>query len=176
MAVPASAIFQHCPRCAAKRTAQPDPLFFECAACSFIYYYNVASAAGALILDPNGHALFIRRARDPGKGKLGVPGGFVDRGESAEATAIREVREETGVELDRVELLASFPNLYAYGDVEYAVLDMFFIARVPARTGRPLEDVSEIVWMRPDAVDEQELAFPSHVQAVRAFVRRGPSR
>src|SRR3954468_24509659 len=142
MATPASAIFQHCPRCAAKRGTQPEMVRFACAACGFIYYYNVAAAAGALVLDPAGHALFIRRARDPGKGKLAVPGGFVERGETAEAAALRELGEETGVTLDHVEFLGGFPNLYAYGGVEYAVLDLFFVGSVPARAARPLEDVS----------------------------------
>jgi ADP-ribose pyrophosphatase YjhB (NUDIX family) len=169
MVLPASEIFEHCPRCAAKRATEPEIVRFVCAACGFIYYYNVAVSAGALVLDPDGYALFIRRARDPGKGKLAIPGGFVDRGENAEATVLRELREETGIVLDRVEFLASFPNLYAYGDVEYPVLDLFFIASVMGREARPLEDVSEIVWTRPAEIPKQELAFFSHVQAVRAF-------
>lgn len=167
---PPSALFKHCPRCAKPREAEGDAVRFVCEACGFVYYYNVAVSSGVLIVDASDHALFIRRARDPGKDKLALPGGFVDRGETAEAAAIREVREEAGVALDRVEFLASFPNLYPYAGVEYPVVDLFFLARVQTREGRPLEDVSEIVWLPPSSLSDVDLAFPSHARALAAYL------
>jgi ADP-ribose pyrophosphatase YjhB (NUDIX family) len=169
---PPSEVFRHCPRCAAPRGAEVDAIRFVCGACGFVYYYNVAVSSGAVVLDPAGHALFIRRARAPGKDKLAFPGGFVDRGETAQDAAIREVREETGVVLPAVEFLASFPNLYPYRDVEYAVLDLFFVATVPSREATPLDEVTEIVWGAPESLREDDLAFPSHVLALAALRRR----
>jgi ADP-ribose pyrophosphatase YjhB (NUDIX family) len=140
-----------------------------CEACGFVYYYNVAVSSAVLILDPIGHALFIRRARDPGKNKLAMAGGFIDRGETAEAAAIREVREEAGVKLTNVEFMASFPNLYAYRGIEYPIVDLFFVASVESREASALDDVTEIVWAPPDSLREEDLAFPSHARALRAF-------
>lgn len=147
---------------------------FTCSACGFVYYYNVAVSASALIVADDGAVLFIRRARDPGKHKLALPGGFIDRGETAEAAAIREVREEAGVKLSHVEFLGSFPNLYAYRGVEYPVVDLFFVARVKGRAASPLDDVTEIVWSAPEALTEADLAFPSHPRALAAFLAKRP--
>ena len=173
---PPSALFKHCPRCAAARSSEGDAVRFVCEACGFVYYYNVAVSSAVLILDPEGAALFIRRARDPGKHKLALPGGFIDRGETAEAAALREVREEAGVKLAAVEFMASFPNLYTYREVEYPVIDLFFTASVDSRQGRPLDDVTEIVWAAPSSLAEADLAFVSHARALREHVRRRGAR
>lgn len=174
---PPSTLFKHCPSCAAARSQEGDAVRFVCHACGFVYYYNVAVSSAVLILDGEGHALFIRRARDPGKEKLALPGGFIDRGETAEQAALREVREEAGVTLDSVEFLASFPNLYAYRGVEYPVVDLFFTAQVRSRQATALEDVTEIVWAAPDSLAEADLAFPSHARALREHRSRraGPT-
>lgn len=167
---PPSALFLHCPKCAAARTTEMDAVRFVCEACGFVYYYNVAVSSAVLILAENGSALFIRRAREPGKNKLALPGGFIDRGETAEDAAIREVSEEAGVKLSRVEFFASFPNLYSYRGVDYPVVDLFFIGRVTSAVASPLDDVTEIVWTTPGSVSEAELAFPSHARALQAFL------
>jgi NAD+ diphosphatase len=132
----------------------------------------VAVSAAELIVSADGAALFIRRARDPGRNKLALPGGFIDRGETAEHAGMREVREEAGVTLDSLEFLASFPNLYVYREVEYPVVDLFFTARVKTREGRPLDDVTEIVWAEPGSLADADLAFPSHARALRLFANR----
>jgi len=169
---PPSAFFKHCPRCAVRRSGEGDAVRFVCEACGFVYYYNVAVSAAVLIVTDDGEALFIRRARDPGRDKLALPGGFVDRGETAEHAGMREVREEAGVRLDHVEFLASFPNLYVYREIEYPVVDLFFVARVETREGRPLDDVTEIAWAKPGSLADADLAFPSHARALRLFASR----
>jgi ADP-ribose pyrophosphatase YjhB (NUDIX family) len=170
---PPSALFKHCPSCAAPRTGEVDAVRFVCDACSFVYYYNVAVSASAIVVGPDAQVLFIRRARPPGQDKLALPGGFIDRGETAEHAALRELREEAGVALERVQFLASFPNLYVYRGVEYPVVDLFFTARVGSRTASPLDDVTEIVWAAPESLREEDLAFPSHARALGELARLG---
>jgi hypothetical protein len=81
------------------------------------------------------------------------------------------------VRLERVEFMASFPNLYAYRGVEYPVIDLFFVARVETRDASPLDDVTEIVWAVPGSLRDQDLAFPSHARALSYFAggRGGPA-
>lgn len=167
---PPSALFKHCPRCAVARTSEGDAVRFVCQACGFVYYYNVAVSAAVVIADLRGELLLVRRAREPGKDKLAFPGGFIDRGETAEDAAMREVREECGVRLERVAFLVSFPNLYRYREVEYPVVDLFFTAQVESRRASALDEVTEVVWAPAASLREQDLAFPSHARALQAFV------
>ena len=170
LSAPPSALFRHCPRCAAARTTEGDAVRFVCDACGFVYYYNVAVSAAVVIANLQGELLLVRRAREPGKDKLAFPGGFIDRGETAENAAMREVREECGVRLDQVAFLLSFPNLYSYREVEYPVVDLFFTAQVASRQASALDEVTEVVWAPAASLREQDLAFPSHARALAAFV------
>jgi len=60
--------------------------------------------AGAVVVDQEGRVLLVQHVFRPGSG-WGVPGGFINKGEQAEAAARRELREEIGLELDRAELV-----------------------------------------------------------------------
>jgi ADP-ribose pyrophosphatase YjhB (NUDIX family) len=168
--------FAYCPRCGDAATA-PDaggpagP--FRCVACGFTLFFNSASAVAALICRDDGDALFIRRAKDPGKGRLGMPGGFVDPGENAEQALVREVREEVGLDLLDVAYLSSHANEYLYAGVTYQTLDVFYTARVeePGRA-HALDAVESIAWIDPRTVPLEEIAFESMREALRMYRTR----
>jgi ADP-ribose pyrophosphatase YjhB (NUDIX family) len=146
---------------------------FRCGRCRFVLYFNAATAVAALVVDARGRMLFIRRARDPGRGRLGWPGGFVDQGESAEEALRRETREEVGLELDRLVYLCSAPNVYPYAGVVYHTLDMFFVATTPDPAGTAaLDAVDAVAWLDPAEVDHAELAFPSFRRALERYSAR----
>jgi ADP-ribose pyrophosphatase YjhB (NUDIX family) len=126
-----------------------------------------------MILDSERRLLLIRRAREPGKGLLAMPGGFVDAGESAEQALLREVREEVGLELRDVTYFGSYPNRYPYAGVTYSTLDIFFMCGTddPSRV-RALDAVSAVEWRDPQGVREADIAFESMRAAIRAYRRR----
>jgi len=162
-------VFLHCPRCGAPRTG-PATNPFHCAACGHQQYFNPASAVAAILIGPDQRALFLRRARDPGKGKLGLPGGFVDVGETAETALRREIREEVNLEVGPLEFLGSGVNHYLYKDVTYPVLDLFFVTHAASTSGiAALDGVESFVWQDPARVDLGEFAFKSNADAVRRF-------
>ncbi len=162
---------QHCPRCGAPTVpAAIDP--FTSAECAFVFYTNAGSAVAGLLRDENGRLLLLRRSRDPGKGLLTLPGGFINAGETAEEALAREVREETGLEITGRRYLASFPHQYPYRDVTYATLDLFFVCQVRSwRELQPLDETEEILLLPPDAVPADDIAFPSVRNAVALFAR-----
>ncbi len=159
--------FQHCPRCGKGPGVEVRDALLACASCGFHLHFNPAVAAGAFVLDEDGRVLLLKRAQEPARGAFGVPGGFVDFGETAEQAVLRETREETGLQVQDVRYLGGWPNLYPWRGVDYPVLDLFFTARAAAgQQAHAREEVEACVWMRPDEIDPATLAFPSTRAAV----------
>jgi 8-oxo-dGTP pyrophosphatase MutT (NUDIX family) len=167
-------LFRFCPRCGVPRAPENiGQIPLRCAACNFTFYFNPTVAAAAWVYDPQGRVLLIRRAKDPAAGKFGIPGGFIDLGETAEEGLRREVREEVGLEIDRIRFLMSCPNLYLYREVTYPVVDLVFTADgLNPENAKPLDGVAGIEWKFPGDVDPEELAFPS-MRVTLAAVRGG---
>ncbi len=67
----------------------------------------LAACAGALVRDSDGRLLLVLRGRDPGRGTWSLPGGRVESGETPAAAAAREVREETGLDVEIGALVAT---------------------------------------------------------------------
>lgn len=162
--------FLNCPKCG-QFAVQPGSAPFHCAACGFLFYFNPAIAVGAVLLAPDDTLLLLRRAKDPHKGKLTVPGGFVDPGEVAEEALRREIREEVGLAVERLDYFCSLPNTYHYRGVTYQVLDFFFIGRVASKAVQADPgEVAEARWMSRDKIQLAEIAFDSVREALRRFL------
>lgn len=155
--------FRFCPSC-----GTPGGVFlrsheYRCPACGFRYFHNVAAAAG-IVAVRDGKYLFVMRGMEPAKGKLGLPGGFIDPGESVEVALRREVREEIGAEIGEPHFLASFPNRYGFGATQYHTCDLYFRAEVLTATQDlrlSAGEVSALVWLAPEEVNPDDLAFAS---------------
>jgi len=166
--------FKQCPRCGAPGPGEASLNPFRCGACGLILYFNPASAVAAFVRRPDGCVLYTRRAREPGKGRLGMPGGFVDIGETAEEALRREVKEEVGLDLGPLEYLSSHPNRYAYAGVTYNTLDLFYVAEAldPARA-TALDAVDSVAWLDPSSIDPRDVAFESMRLALGDYVKKG---
>lgn len=155
--------FRFCPGCGRPGGSWLGGHEYRCPVCGFRFYQNVAAACGVLI-EHGGRYLFLERARDPARGQLGLPGGFVDPGEGVEQALAREVAEEIGGTLASFTFLGSFPNRYPFAGVEYHTCDLYFRARLavdPAGLTADPGEVSALRWLRPDEVEASDLAFPS---------------
>jgi len=165
--------FKFCPSCAQPQAAPATGRPFHCTGCGFVYYFNPVIAAAALVLDEGDRALFIRRAKEPAKGRLAMPGGFVDVGETLEEAVRREVREEVNLELTALEYFSSHPNAYYYKGVTYPVLDSFFIAKARNHEAvAALDGVRSYSWLKPAEIDLDDIAFPSMRAALELYLAR----
>lgn len=168
---PAQQIFRHCPRCGG--ALQPmGRRASRCAACRHEHFFTPVAAVGTIVADERGRVLLIRRRRDPGRGLLGLPGGFVDPGETAERAARREAREEVGIGLRGLAYFCSFPNRYTYRGMSFPVLDIFFTARATA-ADRPAtsNEVDAFVWLEPRKIRMDRIVFPSIRRALERYRR-----
>jgi ADP-ribose pyrophosphatase YjhB (NUDIX family) len=162
--------FRCCYHCGHPEIRRLLPSVMECASCGKHLFINPVSAVAAILVDPERRVLLVQRAHDPAKGKLGLPGGFLDPGETAEEGLRREIREETGVEVSSFQYLASFPNRYVYDGAEYMVLDLFFSARVDGfADAAALDEVDAIHRVPLAEIDLEDIAFPSVAKALEVF-------
>lgn len=169
--IPLADAFRYCPRCGAPQaTPGVDP--FRCQSCEFVFYFGPVGAVGAIIANDHNEVLLIRRAKDPGKGKYGLPGGFVDPGESAEVALRREVDEELGLTVTEYQVLVSFPNTYNYRGVVLPVLDVFYVCSVdPAETIQAAaSEVSSWEWCECNDYVLAQMAFDSNRKALERFL------
>jgi ADP-ribose pyrophosphatase YjhB (NUDIX family) len=106
--------FRFCPACGGALEGRVlkggDPERLVCTACGFVFYMDPKVAVGTIIRTPDERVVLVRRAIEPGYGLWVFPGGYVDRGEVLMAAAIREAREESGLEV-RIDHLV---NIYSY--------------------------------------------------------------
>jgi len=97
--------YRYCPRCSGelvKKTVDHNTRKV-CPVCGFVLYRNPAPAAG-VIIEKEGQILLVRRKYNPYKGDWCLPAGFIEYGESPEHCAVREVKEETGLEIKLTNL------------------------------------------------------------------------
>jgi ADP-ribose pyrophosphatase YjhB (NUDIX family) len=133
----------------------------------------VAVAVAIFLKDAEGRTLFLVRAKDPAKGKFGLPGGFVDKGESAEEAAHRETREEVGLAIHDLIFLCSAPNVYPYRGAIYPTTDVYFVGTaVGSEMAYQESEVTDSVWRDPFTVEYDDLAFPSLRAAMGVYRER----
>lgn len=170
----AGSLFRYCPSCGSPRLASDRGRRWICPDCGFEYFHNVATAAGIVIESPDG-IILIERAKEPERGKLCLPGGFVEPGERAEDAAARECREELGWAPERLEFLASYPNLYRYQGVPYATCDLYFRAQSPGPTLDALDpdpkEAAAVRVARAETMPWDRIAFESTRRALRRHLR-----
>jgi 8-oxo-dGTP diphosphatase len=161
--------YSFCPLCGADlelrnlKPTEPDRLV--CVQCGFIFYQDPKVAVATIIRDERDHIVMVKRAIEPGYGKWVIPGGFVDRGEEVLAAAMREAREEAGIEI-RIDRLL---NVYSYPGVAPVII--VYVATMIGGTLECDDECLEVRLFAPHEIPWNDLAFRSTQEALKAFLR-----
>ena len=164
--------FAYCPVCGSPHFLVNNFKSKRCRDCGFTYYANPCSATAAFIVNDREEMLVVRRAKEPAKGTLDLPGGFVDMDETAEEGMRREIKEETGLDVGDIRYLFSSPNVYQYSGMGIHTLDMDFLVRVPGGSVAvtAADDAAEALWIPITQVKPDEFGLTSIRNAVIRFL------
>jgi ADP-ribose pyrophosphatase YjhB (NUDIX family) len=101
---------------------------------------------GAVVVH-DGRVLLVQRGREPLKGRWSIPGGLIEVGEMLHEAVIREVREETGLEVEPVELVELIDRIHREGDrVRYHYVIADYLCRVTGGTLSAADDADAVRW------------------------------
>lgn len=143
-----------------------------CPVCGRSWYRSSEPAVGCAIVR-DGRALVTIRAREPEKGKVDVPGGFLDVGEHPVDGLVREVREELGVEVTDVAGPVVMAT-HTYGPDGKYVLALGFAARLAEGSSepKPADDVAEARWVSAEELDALDFAWEHDREIARKALER----
>jgi 8-oxo-dGTP diphosphatase len=159
--------YQFCPRCGGalerRLLKAGEPERPVCGRCGFVFYIDPKVAVGTIIRSPGGLVL-VRRAIEPGYGKWVFPGGYVDRGEPLPDAAIREAREECGLDVR----LDGLVNIYSY--LGRAPVIVVYAATAIGGTLCVDDESLETGEFPTAAIPWNELAFRSTTEGLRDYL------
>ncbi len=140
-------MFSFCPFCGFKVENQ-DKNGFQCLNCQKWTHYS-SSPAVSVIVKVLDETLLIKRAIDPGKGEEDIVGGFLENGEDPLDGAIREFKEEVGIDLEKSQLnfFGNWIGTYFYQGENIFVLNIIYLVELKEKfKGEPASDVASVFW------------------------------
>lgn len=162
--------YKFCPVCGSPleprvlKVTEPKRLVCTNPACGFVFYLDPKIAVGTIISVGNNRIVLVKRAIEPGYGKWVFPGGYVDRGEEITLAALREAREEAGIDIRLDHLI----NIYSYPGKSPIIV--VYAATMMAGDLTTDDENSEVREFTIDEIPWDELAFRSTAEALRDYI------
>jgi 8-oxo-dGTP diphosphatase len=128
--------------------------------------YRNPTPTADIILQRDSKILMVRRKKDPFKGQLALPGGFINEGETAEEAARREAIEETTLEVEPIEILGVYSD--PKRDPRKHIMSIVFVGIIVGGSDKAGDDAESIEWVELGTIEKQEIAF-DHAQILRDY-------
>jgi ADP-ribose pyrophosphatase YjhB (NUDIX family) len=161
--------YRFCPRCGSpleRRTLKAtEPERLVCSGCGFIFYLDPKVAVGTIIRTAADRLVLVRRAIEPGYGKWVFPGGYVDRGELLTQAAVREAREECGLDVR----LDGLVNIYSYPD-RGPVIVVYAATAIGGALCLDEDECMETSEFSTETIPWSDLAFRSTEEGLRDYL------
>jgi 8-oxo-dGTP diphosphatase len=167
------ALYKFCPLCGDKleyklcqKRKRPT-----CPSCGFIHYQNPVPAAGCVVFQ-KGKLLMVQRAHEPFVGDWTIPAGYCEWEENPAVTAVRELKEETGLD---VSITRVFKIYNGYDDPRTNAILVLYFADIIGGELRPADDALRAVFFAWDEIPKN-IAFEAHRQALTDLKTSYPER
>jgi ADP-ribose pyrophosphatase YjhB (NUDIX family) len=161
--------YQWCPRCRSRLKIGEidDSVRPHCPACGFVYYQNPAPAAGAILIKDS-QILLVQRSIDPARGDWCIPAGFMEWTEHPQQTAIRELKEETGL---GISIDTMFDIFMGMDDPRTHAVLILYLATVVGGELKPGDDADDARYFSFDNLPTN-IAFQAHRDALALYRKR----
>jgi ADP-ribose pyrophosphatase YjhB (NUDIX family) len=156
--------FRYCPRCQTEmvdnyvygrvRRVCPDET------CRFVQFIDPKVSAAVMAVR-DGQVLMVKRAMEPARGSWCFPGGFMEIGETAQETAVRECKEESGLDVEIVGLV----DVFYYEDYRGSGVLIMYKGKVVRGQARAGDDAKAVAFFGPDELPEH-IMFESNIETL----------
>jgi len=166
-------VFRYCPFCAKElvRRRVSGRLRRACSSCGFVDYENARPTAAAVVVNEEGEVLLARRAVKPFRGIWNMPGGFLEKDEHPRDAALRELKEETGLEIEITDFIGIFMD--KYNDPEqgfFHTINTYYAGKIKRGRLKASDDTSELKFFSFRRLPK--VAFECDRRALEEFGRR----
>lgn len=122
-----------------------------------------------IILEEAGKLLMVRRRSEPFRGRLALPGGYINEGETAEAAAVREAKEETNVSIQPQAILGVYSD--PDRDPRTHTLTTVFVGEIVSGLAKAGDDAASLEWIGPDRAKVEGDAFAfDHARIILDYI------
>jgi len=162
--------FFYCPKCGGelKYRENSDRLRLTCLSCAYIFYENPVVGVAAIILNEDGHILLGRRIRGKYQGMWCIPCGYLEYDEDVYAGIIREIKEETNLDIEPLKVFTVQSNFH---EPECHSVGIWFLSEVKGGQLKAGDDLCDLAYF--DLCSCPPLAFPTDIKVIDLLSRSG---
>jgi 8-oxo-dGTP diphosphatase len=159
--------FQFCPRCGqrlALAQVGDNPARPVCAGCGFVQFRNPTPSVSVMVIDGD-RVLLGQRGGDPGRGLWALPSGYIEYDEDYLTAAVREVKEETGLD---VVIVCTLNIVSTMLSPRLHFVNLCLLARVTGGTLAADDDLAAVAWF-PLIGPLPEMAFQEDIDIIARY-------